>query len=394
MKNKQIVFFVCVIMMCIGQAFAQTNINIADKAKTYVGQYGWSCKEFVQFVIGQIGGTLGAGYHDCYLDAGFTEVSVLQSGDIIQTSNPTINYEWDDYYIYHSAVYAGISGSYYEVVDSNYSDPQDFKVRDHNWDPYAYVSTKPNHQVYFYRLMVGRNQDGSNCKEFLCCYHTNGDNIKIGCTVANLEVPFTDGRVSVWPNVSNCLFQMFSGGTLGECAILYDTVNSPNQAFVVHNQLWYFIKANTSVLGYLGGPVDQERYATDDYNGHQLAVQKMANGYLVYDTVYGYSDARGTLSAGFHYATIPGNGTSLNLYATAQSPTTVYLSGSAVTGTSYYRVYQDNQYLGTLNPATLDFTVSNLAPSSTPPTISWPLTLYPKHYIFTDDNYYNIILPT
>ncbi|MDD2807603.1 MAG: CBM35 domain-containing protein [Patescibacteria group bacterium] len=195
------------------------------------------------------------------------------------------------------------------------------------------------------------------------CFNDNGKASLVGEPVSDNASPVAAHQ---W---GSCWIQNFSGDSLNGCAIVYDSQHSQSKAFVIHGQLWDFYRAyggpNIQMSsGTLGGPVEEEKYATDDYNGHQLAVQKMANGYLVYDTVYGYSDVRGTLSAGFHYATIPGNGTSLNLYANETSSTTVYLSGSAVTGTSYYRVYQDNQYLGTLNPATLDFTVSNLAPSS------------------------------
>ena len=131
--NKLAVIMLGIVAIClvITSSWAETNIRINDQAMTYEGQTGWTCKEFIKYVISQIDGNLGSGYRDCYLKSGFEEVSQPEPGDVIQTSNPLINHIWDDRdlngdgkvdYPYHTAFCDGsIEGSPrdYVVIDAN-----------------------------------------------------------------------------------------------------------------------------------------------------------------------------------------------------------------------------------------------------------------------------------
>jgi len=210
--------------------------------------------------------------------------------------------------------------------------------------------------------VLGQKANGSVAPEILAAYSHNGAQQTLGTPISSI-VPYSDGCVNAWPPFNDCLFQTFAGGSLGNCAIMYDVQNSPGKAFVLHGQLWTYYKnhngSNIIIAGSpIGGPIDQEKYATDNYNDHQLAVQQMANGWLVYDTVTGFCDAVSG-NSGFRLATIPGDGQTLTLLAYAQSSTSAYLTVNAITGASSYQTYQNGSYLGDLTGLAL--TVGSLA---------------------------------
>ncbi len=217
---------------------------------------------------------------------------------------------------------------------------------------------------------VGHDPNGYSYKEILNAYVDNGDQQALGSVVANLT-PYSNGYVAEWPWNTGCLFQVFDGGSLGNCAIVYDTQNSPDKAFVLHGQLWAYYKTyggpNIPIAGSpIGGPVDQEKYATDSRSGltgHQLVVQEMANGWLVYDTVTGFCDARSIADPGFTIAFIPGDGQTLTLLTYAQSSTSAYLTWNPITGAVSYEAYQNGSFVGSTSATEL--TISNLSPSTT-----------------------------
>ena len=202
---------------------------------------------------------------------------------------------------------------------------------------------------------VGHCQDNTICQPILDCYNTNGGLQTFGNPMAitfdGLSQPAT-----VWPYWS-CYLQVFNGGDLGECAIVYDYRASPAQAFVLQNKLWYYYQAHSGPFmlldgNYLGGPVGPEVYATNNHNGHQMSVQRMAHGYLVYDPVTAFTDAVTDSSSftiadvggpDFTMAIIPGSTSQLVLTATALSCSTVQLAFNDV-GASEYWVYQNGQY--------------------------------------------------
>ena len=194
--NRYCWFLVALLFVEVMSASAMTNEQIAARADAYVGQSGWSCKEFINQVIGDLGGSVGSattlGYRECYLQSGFTEVFDPQPGDVIQTSDPEspINHFWDNRdldgngkpdFLYHCAfVYSVVASDpeCYVVIDSNYSYDLDKVVRKHNWNPFNYVTNKPGHRVYFYRLgtvasrkIGGYYLDGTIHQSILACYN-------------------------------------------------------------------------------------------------------------------------------------------------------------------------------------------------------------------------------
>ena len=70
MSFKGITFIAALLLVFCGYAWSADNGQIADQAQTYVKQSGWTCKEFVQQVFSDLGGSLGTGYRQCYLNAG------------------------------------------------------------------------------------------------------------------------------------------------------------------------------------------------------------------------------------------------------------------------------------------------------------------------------------
>ena len=210
--------------------------------------------------------------------------------------------------------------------------------------------------------ITGQNTNGLVIAEILAAYHHYGAQQTFGNPVASL-VPYSDGYVAEWPWLTGCLFQIFDGGALGDSAILYDQNAGVNEAFPMHGQLWDYYKAHDGpnlLIGnvHLGGPVDQERYATDESTGNQLVVQRMAHGYLVYDTVTGLSNARSSQNPGIVTISLTPSFT-----AYALSDTQAYVSSGPVSGGVTYRVLRGGVQVGTLN-ASYDFTDSNLSPNT------------------------------
>jgi len=237
-------------------------------------------------------------------------------------------------YVYGDWIFSGYTAE--ESVLNGWYNPSDF-ISQHN---------QPS---------IGRCQNNTICQPILDCYNSNGGLQTFGNPVSitfdGLSQPAT-----VWPYWS-CYFQVFNGGDLGECAIVYDYRASPNQAFAVQNKLWHYYQAHSGPFmlldgNYLGGPVDREVYATNNHNGHQMSVQRMAHGYLVYDPVTAFTDAVTDSSSftiadvggpDFNMAIIPGPTSQLVLTATALSCSTVQLAFNDV-GASEYWVYQNGQY--------------------------------------------------
>jgi len=185
----------------------------------------------------------------------------------------------------------------------------------------------PTHFLIAHSSLVGNFGDGSFSDQIIDCYYQHGGHQVFGNPVPSL-VPYSDGYVTEWPWPSGYLFQVFDGGSLGNCAIVFDTQAGVSQAFPMHGQIWDYYKAYGGpyllIEGTrIGGPIDQERYAVSDVNGHELVVQQMANGYLVYDTVTGFTDAVSD-SSGFQMALIPSDD-DLVLSAWPSSTTSVFL---------------------------------------------------------------------
>ncbi|MBU1092277.1 C39 family peptidase, partial [Patescibacteria group bacterium] len=140
---------------------------------------------------------------------------------------------------------------------------------------------------------------------FVDCFGYHGGGQTFGLPVSrNIDSQQRPDTVWEW---EVCYFQVFDGGDLGECAIGYDRWENSGEAFPMHGQIWRYYKENGGPYLLLdgirvGGPVGTEYYATDDYTGHQLVVQEMANGFLVYDTVIGVVDVRTKANNGFTLA--------------------------------------------------------------------------------------------
>ena len=86
MMKRLLCLSLFVVLLPQGFAVGQNvNYDIIDQAKTYVDQSGWTCKQFINQVIGDIGGRIGGavdlGYRECYLRYGFMEVDTPEYSD-------------------------------------------------------------------------------------------------------------------------------------------------------------------------------------------------------------------------------------------------------------------------------------------------------------------------
>jgi len=135
--------------------FASYEVHL--EAKRWPDGDCCSCKEFIRSVLTVLGGSIGGGYYQCYLDAGevITDPSKQCPGDIIQTFNPTREDEkFED--VYHSAFFVAFAAAtnVYAVRDSNYGLELTDRntVKSHDWDPFKQAAKYKNHRVYFYRI--------------------------------------------------------------------------------------------------------------------------------------------------------------------------------------------------------------------------------------------------
>src|SRR3989338_6119054 len=151
----------------------------------------------------------------------------------------------------------------------------------------------PSPQNWPYTI-VGTRIDGRTNRAIMTSYEVYGGQNTFGSPVS--RTIYGQSRPSTVWGWELCLTQVYDGGALGECAILYDQWVNGSKAFPMHGQLWSYYKANNGPYLLLagtriGGPVAPEQYATDNATGHLLVVQEMANGLLTYDTVTGFHDA-------------------------------------------------------------------------------------------------------
>jgi uncharacterized repeat protein (TIGR02543 family) len=129
---------------------ALCNGTIADKGVSHDNQTGGQCKVFAQTVVREAGGTLGAGYRQCYFNAGGTEISPGSAlrGDFIQLNNDS---NPENYYdgMHTAIVLQNLGSGNYQVVDSNWN--LDEIVHIHNWNPSNQASSH-GLSAHFYRL--------------------------------------------------------------------------------------------------------------------------------------------------------------------------------------------------------------------------------------------------
>ncbi|MBI5221798.1 MAG: hypothetical protein HY979_03265 [Candidatus Magasanikbacteria bacterium] len=131
-----------------------TTDDIANTALQHEGEYGGQCKVFVQSVISELGGTLGAGYRDAYMDQrlGYFEISLLNDavrGDIIQVSydpNPSI-----DTHVHTAIILKNNGNGTFNVIHSNFDQTNIVTTRD-NWSPFTYAANWSGWSAHFYRL--------------------------------------------------------------------------------------------------------------------------------------------------------------------------------------------------------------------------------------------------
>ena len=299
----------------------------------------------------------------------YTSEAVSYNGRIDSVDNVRLNQELDagrpvilavNYAEGHFVLCVGrISSTYYIVDPLDY--PAKLKTLASSYGTYTGM-----------RLLSGPAQNNlvgysgswnvDSAPQIVDCYGRNGGRRTLGTpvsrTIAGVSHPAT-----VWTDWWRCYTQIFDGGSLGECAIVYDFGSGINQAFPMHGQLWNYYKTHEGsqmLLGstYIGGPVDSEQYATDNSTGHQLVVQEFANGYLTYDTVTGVSGGRPIPAGGgdpdFTIALVPPPGPlpDLTLQAQALTPTSIQVWGNAM-GQSFTEVYFNDSYVGQLQDNTL-----------------------------------------
>ena len=87
--------FVLLIVLANSDVWAIRNDQIASVALQHNGEGGFTCKEFIQHVFTHLGGSLGAGYRQCYFDfpggREITNVVEVIRGDIVQVSDDVYN---------------------------------------------------------------------------------------------------------------------------------------------------------------------------------------------------------------------------------------------------------------------------------------------------------------
>ncbi|MFC2146758.1 right-handed parallel beta-helix repeat-containing protein [Acidobacteriota bacterium] len=115
------------------------------------------CKEFVQQVIADLGGTLAAGYgRATYVDeSGGIEVTGAQAirGDIIQISHDT-DPEGNLSRVHTAIVLENNGDGTFDVVHSNWCIPATCETRStlDNWNPTEWASEEPGFSAHYYRL--------------------------------------------------------------------------------------------------------------------------------------------------------------------------------------------------------------------------------------------------
>ncbi len=175
MKNLTVTLIILIILIsgnALGQGYKPSNHLIVDKAWQHIGEYGNSCKIFVQNVLGELDYTLGSGYRDCYLAIGY-EVSEDEAmeGDIIQIScieNPN----YDSGGVHTAIVLDNLGNGHFNSIDSNWCTPPCYMVALHSdWVPSDWAGDQNSggytFAAHYYRV-------GTIAGYFANGWHTDG----------------------------------------------------------------------------------------------------------------------------------------------------------------------------------------------------------------------------
>jgi len=234
--------FVLLIVLANSDVWAIRNDQIASVALQHNGEGGFTCKEFIQHVFTHLGGSLGAGYRQCYFDfpggREITNVVEVIRGDIVQVSDDVD--EEDTIHIHSAIVLENLGNGNFKVVHSNWCDPptcETVSVKD-SWNPSDWASKYTNYSAHFYRLgtVVGLFFDGWHSgisDRILASYTANGGESVFGHPFDN-----NSGTAFVhrWPEQGTeyVIIQDFAGGIYGtdkQCAIVYNP--NVNSAFLL-----------------------------------------------------------------------------------------------------------------------------------------------------------------
>ena len=153
---KRIIVVLLLVLMATPLSAQQnfTTDDIANTALQHDGEHGGQCKVFVQSVITEVGGVLGTGYRDAYMDSsrGYFEVMSPNDavrGDIIQVSydaNPTV-----DTHVHTAIILQNNGDGICDVIDSNFHLDEMVDTHD-NWNPFSYAAQWSGWTAHFYRL--------------------------------------------------------------------------------------------------------------------------------------------------------------------------------------------------------------------------------------------------
>lgn len=271
------------------------NDQIANVALQHVGgSETFTCRIFIQHVINNhLGGDLGAGYRQCYLDfpnsREITDIVEVIRGDIFQISDDVDPTDYS--HVHTGIVLENLGNGYFRVVHSNWCTPPCYTVsvtdnlNPHRWAKYGSGDTiiYPNYSAHFYRLgevsapsSPGLYPDGSINQAIINCY--NG-------IPGNKGIPIDNGGgayVHSWNEVTIQDFGESQYGSDGKYAIIYNPDN--DTAYQVKEGMWGYYRSNNGPTNF-GYPFTSEitaLYANSpfvqpgDYvqPGHEVVVQK------------------------------------------------------------------------------------------------------------------------
>ena len=131
-----------------GVSSADAASAMVTHARNYIGTYQGQCKVFVQKIYAEVyPGTLGTGYYQAYVNAGYHRVSKANvvPGDIVQETDSGSHTTG-----IHTAIISGDpAGVDLKVIDSNFVAPN--KVGEHTYNPDAHAASHGGVAYYWHK---------------------------------------------------------------------------------------------------------------------------------------------------------------------------------------------------------------------------------------------------
>lgn len=246
-----------------------------------------------------------------------------------------------------------------------------------------------NYQGGFSPGLVNGTWDVNVSPAIIQAYNTHGKSINFGYPITTVTHQ-PNGR-----DWGNYFCQIFNGGVLGECAIVYNPNSSNKTAYPVQNRFWQWYENNggpnyVMPNGFpLGSPTANEYYWLESnpnqtYVGPQ-ARQDFENGYLYWDTAN--VSVRSNISFQIAGGTVP-----LTLTGWPVSNSQVVFNiqnGIDIGGNGWYAIFQDGVQM--VATRLRDATINNLIPG--PTHTYWVTVVDPIYGVLEQSETLTITLP-